>query len=81
MNWLKLSAVERIATGLRERRNELSRPATRTTDTLPRLLNAMRRVEDHGHAAGGSHPGKAAHVDDEIAVAEEGAALGEGNLR
>src|SRR5678816_2633323 len=47
---------------------------------LPRTLHAMRRVEDHGHVAGLAHSAKAAHVDDQITVAEECPALGDGDF-
>ena len=65
---------------LGEGRNELACTTTRTADALPRLLHAVGRVEDHRHVAGGAHASEATHVDDEIAVAEERAAFGEGNL-
>ena len=63
-----------------ERRNVLARAAARPTLAAPRLLHRMRRVEDHGRIACGAHPGNRTHVDDEVAVSEEGAALGDGDL-
>ena len=36
----------------------------------------VRRVEDHRRAGGGAEPREVPHVHDEVAVAEEGAALG-----
>src|SRR5678816_2389019 len=66
--------------GQRERRYELARATTGAARALPRTLHAMRRVEDHGHVAGLAHSAKAAHVDDQITVAEECPALGDGDF-
>ena len=67
--------------GERERRNELARAAARAAGALPRPLHAVRRVEDDRGVARGAHAREAAHVDDEIAVAEERSALGDGDRR
>ena len=66
--------------GERERRNELARAAARPACALPRLLHAVRRVEDDRRVARVAHAREAAHVDDEIAVAEERAALRDGDV-
>ena len=43
---------------------------------LPRLLHRVGGVEDHRCAGGRAQPLEVSHVDHEVAVAEEGAALG-----
>src|SRR5204863_6246563 len=63
-----------------EWRNELARTATRAPGSPPRLLHAVSSVEDDRSIACGPHARKAAHVNDEITVAEEGTALGDGDL-
>ena len=60
-----------------ERRDELARAAARAARTLPGPLHAVRRVEDDRRVARVAHAREVAHVDDEIAVAEERAALGD----
>src|SRR6267378_1979034 len=67
--------------GVEQRRNESPLAAARAIAPLARLLHGMRGVEDHGRLAGGAQAREAAHVDDEIAVTEERAALGDGDFR
>ena len=65
---------------VRERRNELARATAAPAFAAPGLLHAVRAVENHGRIARRTHAHEGAHVHDEIAVAEEGAALGDGEL-
>src|SRR5205814_10628368 len=48
--------------------------------TLPRFLDAMGRVEDHWRAASVTKSRERAHVDDEIAVTEEGSPFCDGDV-
>src|SRR6266571_872339 len=66
--------------GVQQRGNEAALSAARAIGTLPRLLDGMRGVKDHGRLAGLLQPRKTPHVDDQIAVAEERAALGDGDF-
>jgi hypothetical protein len=66
--------------GAGERRDELARAATGAALAAPGLLHGVRGVEDHGHVAGRAHAGDGAHVDHEVAIAEERAAFGDGHL-
>src|SRR6185436_13444537 len=66
--------------GIKKRGNEGALPAARAIRTLPRLLDGVRRVEDHRSLARFAQPSEAAHVDDEVPVAEERAALGDGDF-
>src|SRR4051794_1562943 len=59
----------------RERRDELTRAATRTAFSHTGALHAVRPVEDDGRLARVAHAGKSAHVDDEVTVAEETSAF------
>src|SRR5687768_7600278 len=61
-------------------RNELPRAAARSTFAESRPLDAVSRIEDHGRVSRDGHSCEAAHVDDQIAVAEERAPLGHRNL-
>src|SRR5689334_18496953 len=65
----------------REWRNEFAGSATRAAGALSRLLHAMRCVKDNGSITSSSHPRERAHVDNEVAIAEERAALGDGHFR
>src|SRR5258708_39003203 len=60
----------------RERRNHLAHAATAATLAFPRLLHGVRAVEHDRTARGLLESRKIPHVDDEIAVAKESAALG-----
>ena len=71
---------ESVGSRHRRRRHErgdvLAQAAARAAARLPRLLHGVGRVEDHRRAGGGAQPGEVPHVDDQVAVAEEGAPLG-----
>src|SRR5205823_10481630 len=64
-----------------QRRNKGAIAAARAVTSLPRLLHRMRGVEDDRRVARGLEPRKGAHVDDQIAVAKEGAPLGDRDFR
>jgi hypothetical protein len=63
--------------GIEQRRDEPAQTAARAVGALPGLLHRVRGVEDRGRGAGGAETGEAAHVDDQVAIPEEGAALGD----
>src|SRR6266550_7081423 len=67
--------------GVQQGRNEAAVASARAVPALARLLDRVRGVEDDGRVTRGAEPWKAAHVDDEVAVAEECAALGDGDFR
>src|SRR5258708_7711752 len=66
--------------GVQQRGNEAALSAARAIGALPRLLDGMRSVKDHGRLAGLVQPRKTPHIDDQITVAEERAALRDGDL-
>ena len=57
-------------------RNELAGSRARAFRALARLLNRVSGVEDDGRPRSRPETGKVAHVHDEVAVPEEGSALG-----
>src|SRR6266576_291261 len=67
--------------GVQQGRNEAAVASARAVPALARLLDRVRGVEDDGRVTRVAEPWKAAHVDDEVAVAEECAALGDGDFR
>ena len=66
--------------GREQRWNELPLPAAGSAFSLPRLLHRMGGVEDHRRAGGLPQADEVAHVHHQVAVAEEGASLGDRNL-
>src|SRR6266851_6612438 len=66
--------------GVQQRGNEAALSAARAIGALPRLLDGMRGVKDDGRFTRLLQPGETPHVDDEIAVAEERAALRDGDF-
>ena len=61
-------------------RDVLAQSAAGAAGALPRLLHRVGGVEDDGRAGRRAEPGEVAHVDHQIAVAEEGAPLGHGDV-
>src|SRR5437868_15055865 len=64
----------------REMGDEFARTAARSSFAKPGTLHAVSCVEYHGCIAGVTHPAKRSHVDDEIAVSEKSASLGDRDL-
>src|SRR5438105_11461942 len=67
--------------GIEQCRNEAALPAARAIGALPRLLDRMRSIKDDRRLADLLQPRKTPHIDDQIAIAEEGAALRHSHFR
>src|SRR4029077_10344283 len=66
--------------GIKEWRNEVPQTAARAVRAPPRLLHRMRAVVYDRRPARGPEPREVAHIDHEIAVAEELASFGPRDL-
>src|SRR5947208_2760728 len=58
-----------------------SSSTARANGALPRLLDRVRSIKDDRRLAGLLQPRKTPHIDDQIAIAEEGAALRHSHFR
>src|SRR5690349_11384326 len=57
--------------------DEFARATAGSVGALSGFLDAVSRIENHRRAAGVAKSGERPHIDDEIAVAEEGATFGD----
>jgi len=74
------SLCSRSYRGQREDRHKLAGTTASPLRTLTRSLHAVGSVKDHGRLARFAEPGKRAHVNDEISVAEKGPPLSDSDV-